>query len=97
MMRFVTILLLLALSLPGQAQAQMADVTCDDSARMEHTLTDVLGAERQGTGMRDPETLLEIWVSDKNGSWIIVQSYSNGTSCIVAMGEHWEASVQSPA
>ncbi|MGR3503947.1 hypothetical protein [Pseudaestuariivita sp.] len=75
----------------------MSDVSCDDSARMMSMLTDVLNAERQGMGLRDPETMLEVWVSRKNGEWLIVQTYANGTSCIVAMGEHWEAIPAGPA
>ena len=56
-----------------------------------------MGAERQGTGLRDPETLVEIWITPSNGDWLIVQNYTNGTSCIVAMGEYWEATPQEPA
>ena len=87
----------ICLSLPSLAQAQMTDVSCDDSARMTQTLTKVLGAERQGMGLRDPETMLEVWVTPGNGDWLIVQSYANGTSCIVAMGDHWEGMVPGPA
>ncbi|UWQ16774.1 hypothetical protein [Jannaschia sp. M317] len=75
----------------------MSDVSCDDSARMVETLTRVVGAERQGMGVRDPDTMLEVWVTARNGEWLIVQTYSNGTSCIVAMGDHWEASRANPA
>ncbi|GFE49617.1 hypothetical protein So717_13700 [Roseobacter cerasinus] len=75
----------------------MSDVSCDDSARMTETLKEVWGAERQGMGLRDPETMLEIWVTSHNGEWLIVQSYANGTSCIVAMGAHWEGSRANPA
>ena len=87
----------LLLAAPTSVSAQMADVTCDDSARMMSMLTDVLGAEREGMGLRDPETMLEIWVSPRNGEWMIVQNYANGTSCIVAMGEHWEGNQAGPA
>lgn len=83
--------LYLCIVLPGLAQAQLANVSCDDSARMTETLEQVLGAKRQGMGLRDPETMLEVWVTARNGDWVIVQSYANGTSCIVAMGAHWEA------
>ena len=78
------------LALPFPAQAQMSDLTCDDSTRMNERLVDVFGATRQSTGLRDPETILEVWVLPRNNEWLIVQNYSNGTSCIVAMGEHWE-------
>lgn len=84
-------------SIPALAGGQMADVRCDDSRRMADMLTNALGAERQGRGLRDPETLLEIWVTQRNGDWIIVQNYTNGTSCIVAMGEHWDGEISGPA
>ncbi|MDG1068913.1 MAG: hypothetical protein P8P40_11160 [Sulfitobacter sp.] len=75
----------------------MSDVICDDSARMIKTLKEIRGAKRQGMGLRDPETMLEVWVTVRNGDWVIVQNYANGTSCIVAMGEHWEGSLTNPA
>lgn len=84
-------------ALPTFANAKMADVSCDDSARMTNMLKKVLGAERQGMGMRDPETMLEVWVTRRSGDWMIIQNYANGTSCIVAMGEHWEATQTGPA
>lgn len=77
--------------LSGPAHARMVDVDCDDSKRMARTLESVLGAERRSMGLRDPETVLEVWVARDGGDWTIVQSYSNGTSCIVAFGEHWES------
>ena len=84
-------------TLPTLSAARMSDVSCDDSSRMTHTLTTVIGAERQGMGLRDPETMLEVWVTRGNGEWLIVQNYANGTSCIIAMGEHWENSLMGPA
>ncbi len=91
------ILQLSFLIFPLTAQAQMSDLSCDDSTRMRKMLVDVLGATRQNVGLRDPETLLEIWVLPRNSDWFIVQSYSNGTSCIVAMGEHWQDDTAGPA
>jgi hypothetical protein len=89
--------LVFCMAFPALSHAKMSDLTCDDSARMLATLTDVLGAERQATGLRGPETILEVWVTPRNGEWMIVQSYANGTSCIVAMGEHWEDREPEPA
>jgi len=91
------LILAIAAALPTLASAKMGDVSCDDSARMTNMLIEVLGAERQGMGLRDPETMLEVWVTRRSGDWMIVQNYANGTSCIVAMGEHWEATQPGPA
>ena len=85
------------LALPLSAGGQMAEVSCDDRDRMTRKLTQVLGAERKGAGLRDPETMLEIWVTGASGDWVIVQNYANGTSCIVAMGAHWEGEPAGPA
>ncbi|WP_136441321.1 hypothetical protein [Pacificoceanicola onchidii] len=95
MIRFLPALAL-CLALPTFGQARMADISCDDSARMTARLTERLGAERQGMGLRDPETMLEVWVERRTGDWLIVQSYSNGTSCIIAMGEFWEGDLAGP-
>ena len=90
-------LLCLIATLPGIARANFSDLTCDDSARLNETLTDVMGAERQGQGLRGPETVLEVWVTAGTGDFMVVQTYANGTSCIVALGEHWEATDHNPA
>lgn len=88
-MRFC-LALIITLGCPALAQAQLHDLQCDDSARLSQHLKTQSG-ERIGQGLRDPETILEIWQLRNQGDWIIVQSYTNGTSCIVAMGEHWSS------
>jgi hypothetical protein len=72
------------------AAAGLGEVTCDDSARLESRLAQVMGAAKQGEGLRGPDAILQVWIVPRSGDWTLVQSYANGTSCIVAMGEHWE-------
>lgn len=95
-MRFILTAIFVCL-LPMTGSATFSNLDCDDSARLMETLTQVLGAKRQGIGLRDPDTMIEIWVQDGNNDWFIVQSYANGTSCIVAMGEFWEGALNGPA
>ena len=97
MLNRLILLLTFCLVAPTLAGAKMSDVSCDDSSRMRHMLTESLQAERQGGGLRDPETMLEVWVNPRDGEWMIVQNYANGTSCIVAMGEHWDSRLAGPA
>lgn len=49
--------------------------------RMNHTRTAV--------GVRDEEQIMEVW-EDARGDWVLVASYASGTSCILAMGRHWQ-------
>lgn len=85
------------MAFPAVAQTQTADVTCDDSARLERMLSTVMRAERRALGLRGPETLLEVWIDPRTQDWTLVQTYTNGTSCIIAMGEHWEDLTPAPA
>jgi hypothetical protein len=83
-------------ALPRPASAHLGDVHCDDSARLERALGAIHGARKLGRGMRGPDVLLEIWIAPSSGDWTLVQTYANGTSCIVAMGEDWESAPLPP-
>lgn len=84
---------------PRSEAAAISDLFCDDSARLEKQLLTIHGAQKMGRGMRGPDALLEVWIAPSSGDWTLVQNYANGTSCIVAMGQHWEAitSIADPA
>ncbi len=84
-------------SLPHVAQAQVSDLFCDDTTRIQQQLRTVIGAEQRGQGLRDPEAMIEIWIVPSSGDWTMVQSYANGRSCIIAIGEHWQALLPEPA
>lgn len=90
-MRHLSIIIpLLLAAAPAAADSRLSDLVCDDRNRIEDQLKNVVGAEKQGHGMRGPDALLAVWITPRSGSWTLVQSYANGTACIVAMGDHWE-------
>jgi len=90
-MRSLLLPLAVCLSLvPAIASAKLDGFMCDDTVRLKKQLSDVMGAEKHSWGLRGPDTVMEIWIAPA-GSWTMVQSYANGTSCVVAMGEHWES------
>ena len=97
MKRLRLICLIMAACAPQLASAQQNDVLCDDTSRLKDQLMSVIGATQHGSGLRDPESMLEIWIVPETGDWTVVQTYANGTSCIMAMGEHWQAEMQEPA
>jgi hypothetical protein len=88
-MRVILALGLLALA-PASARATtpIAEVICAPRAEMVQRLSAQYHAELSGTGVRDPESIMEVW-SDARGRWTLVQRNANGTSCILAMGEAW--------
>lgn len=83
----------MALAWPAQAQSPIAEVLCAPRAEI---LVRLSGAELAGAGLREAEAVLEVW-RRPSGDWMLVQSYANGTACILAMGEAWEAVVPPPA
>ena len=88
-MRFAIPLLLLAT--PALAADPIAAVICADREDMLHRLEVDYGAVRQGAGLRGPEAVMEVWAVPSTGDWTLVQTYADGRSCIVALGENWEA------
>jgi hypothetical protein len=78
---------------PAAAQSPIAEVICVPRAELVQRLA---GAEVSGSGLRDTETMLEVWTK-ASGDWTLVQSYADGTACILAMGEAWEAAIPPPA
>ena len=78
---------------PVAAESPIAEVIC---APREEMLLRLRGAELAGVGMRHEDAVLEVW-AEPSGDWTLVQSYANGTACILAMGEAWEARPPPPA
>lgn len=81
---------LLLFAAPVMAADPIGDVICAERGEMLRRLQTEHGAVLQGTGLRSAEAVLEVWAVPSTGNWTLVQSYANGKSCIVAIGEHWE-------
>lgn len=75
---------------PAKAASPIAEVICAPSAELTDRLERQFGESLRAQGLRDRETMLEVWSSDLTGRWTLVMSYASGESCIVAMGEHWD-------
>lgn len=84
-------LISIVLALPASAASPIAEVICAPRGEMRQTLSDRFGVQQSGLGTRDPETVMEVWTSQSSGDWTLVLTYADGKSCIVAMGENWQA------
>lgn len=85
----------------ASAASPMAPILCAPRAEMRQKLTQQFAATQIAAGIRDRESVMEVWNSDSTGNWTMVVTYTDGTSCIVAMGQDWfnlaPASAQDPA
>ncbi|MEO9822008.1 MAG: hypothetical protein ABJQ34_06930 [Paracoccaceae bacterium] len=46
-----------------------------------------------GGGLQNANQMLEIWTSDRTGSFTVIVSRADGISCIVASGHNWDTIV----
>lgn len=76
--------------LPAAGWSPLAEVICAPRPALVERLTAQQGASLRATGLRDEETLFEVWATE-GGRWSMVQTYANGTACIIAMGADWQA------
>lgn len=68
------------------ASTAMAAGTCMSSAEMEASLVDWYG-ETPVAGQEAKDT--QLWASERNGTWSLVQYLPDGNSCVLESGEDW--------
>ena len=71
-------------SLPAQAQT-----LCNTRENIVAQLTEKFGEVNNGAGMQSANQMIEVWSSQKTGSWTIIASRADGISCVLASGRHW--------
>ena len=71
-------------SLPAQAQT-----LCNTRSHIVAQLTDKYEEVSNGIGMQSASQVIEVWSSQKTGSWTIIASRADGVSCILAAGQGW--------
>ncbi len=74
----------LAYSMPTSAQA-----LCNSRATLLTKLDEQYSESPSAIGLASNGSLLEVLTSDK-GSWTIIVTAPNGTTCMVASGNSWE-------
>lgn len=80
-------------ALPPPASAQTA---CAPRGDIVEKLKDKYGEVQRGMGLGGTTAIVEIWSSEKTGTWTIVMTRPNGTTCILAAGDNWSESPEEP-
>ncbi len=83
----------LALSAPAQAQ-QAAGRPCAERAQVIERLAERYGETLQSMGMHSSQGVLEVYASEATGTWTILVTSPDGTSCLIAAGEMWESDAE---
>lgn len=85
MTRLAALLVLMA----GQAGAQPAP--CFDRAMVAERLSDGYGETQFFVGELQ-DGLLEVWISERTGTWTLLLTTPNGLTCVLSSGTGWSAS-----
>ena len=93
--RLILPLLVLA-AVPAHATSPIAEVICAPRDEMVQRLTVQYRSSLAGMGVRNVDAVMEVWAAP-DGEWTLVQTYTDGRSCIVAMGSNWDMIPRNPA
>ena len=90
-MRNLIILALMAA--PGIALAQ---ANCAERDVVVDKLETGYGEEFAGGGLQSSSRIIEVWASEDRGTWTILMTRADGTSCIMASGTDWRKGLPQP-
>lgn len=99
MRRKLTLPLAICVALAGTpALAQMAinPAACGNRKAVTDKLVEKYGELQRGAGMVSNDRLLELWRSEKTGSWTILMTRPDGLTCIMAAGNYWRDRTPEP-
>jgi hypothetical protein len=90
----------LSLGIAGMAWAAQQAVAqtrnCAVREVIVSRLADRYGESRQGIGLGQDNSVIEVFASAETGTWTILVTLPSGVACLVASGEAWERLAEAP-
>ena len=77
-----------AVAFTTSASAQGA--SCANREMIVERLETKYGESRQSAGLNQNNAMIEVFASTKTGTWTILVTMPNGTSCLMAAGKAWQ-------
>ena len=90
MRRLSAVSFIAAAFIPVAATAQQQ---CADRNVVTERLTANYGESFAGGGLRNSESIFEVWMSEESGTWTIIMTTPNGLSCVMAAGTDWRSTL----
>lgn len=79
----------LVFGMAALAPPAMAQKKCGPRDQLVSQLTDTYQEVSRGVGLTSATQVVEIWASEKTGSFSVLVTYPNGMTCILAAGKNW--------
>ncbi len=87
-LKLVPLALAFVAALGGPAGAQMV---CGERKSVVAQLEEKYGETRRSIGVQDGRGIIEVYASDKTGTWTILVTNTDGKTCLMAAGEGFES------
>lgn len=92
MSRILTGLTVLAALVPATLHAQ---TNCASREMVIEKLETGYGESFAGGGLQNSSSIFEVWFSKEKGTWTILLTRADGTSCVMAAGTNWREALPS--
>lgn len=73
----------------------LAQPACATRDVVVERLSTGYGESFQGGGLQSATKVFEVWFSEDEGTWTILMTKADGTSCVMASGTDWRAPMPS--
>ncbi len=87
--RYAALAALVSLGVAASGVSASAQSQCGPRQELVKNLGEKFKESPIGRGLTQPGQVLEIFAS-QSGSWTMVVTTPNGTSCLIAAGENWD-------
>ena len=87
--RYAALAALVTLGVAGSGPSASAQAQCGPRQEVVKSLGEKFKEAPIGRGLTQPGQVLEIFAS-QSGSWTMLVTTPNGTSCLIAAGENWD-------
>jgi hypothetical protein len=81
----------LAAAVPAAADPLTAQPACQSRDDISQLLTQRFDEVPSALGLQSNGDLIQVFVSKDGKTWTMVTTRPDGISCIVALGQHWQA------
>ncbi len=81
---------MVSLAPPAFSQGMNPRTICSSRDAITTGLQQKFEETQKGAGLETGSRLFELWHSPETGSWTILLTRPNGTSCIMASGSTWK-------
>ena len=92
--RFVKTLIASVLAIGVLGGSASAQAVCGKRTDIIKQLQKKYGETRRSVGVQQGRGVVEVYASEKTGSWTILVTNARGMSCLMAAGEAFEALIE---